>query len=141
MKYATVKLFFLLMVFSTMAKAQDWPNLARYRDANEKIKQDKTKTAAIFMGDSITDGWINSSSDFFSQNNYLDRGISGQTSPQMLVRFRADVLDLKPKAVVILCGINDIAGNTGPSTLKMIEDNIMSMAQLAKASNIKVVIC
>ena len=129
------------MVFSTMAKAQDWPNLARYRDANEKIKQDKTKTAAIFMGDSITDGWINSSSDFFSQNNYLDRGISGQTSPQMLVRFRADVLDLKPKAVVILCGINDIAGNTGPSTLKMIEDNIMSMAQLAKASNIKVVIC
>lgn len=129
------------MIFSTAASAQDWPNFGRYRADNEKIKQNKTKVAAIFMGDSITDFWINSSSSFFSDNNYVDRGISGQTSPQMLVRFRADVLDLKPKAVVILCGTNDIAGNTGPSTLQMIEDNIMSMAQLAKANKIKVLLC
>ncbi|MET4083770.1 lysophospholipase L1-like esterase [Pedobacter sp. UYP30] len=141
MKYATIKIFFLLMVFSTLANAQDWPNLGRYRDANDKLKQDNTKVAAIFMGDSITDFWVNSSSGFFSDNHYVDRGISGQTSPQMLIRFRTDVLELKPQAVVILCGTNDIAGNTGPSTLKMIEDNIMSMAQLAKANKIKVVLC
>lgn len=141
MKFNILKFFLLFMALTPIANAQDWPNLNRFRTDNEKLKQDNTKIDAIFMGDSITDFWINSSSNFFSQNHYVDRGISGQTSPQMLLRFRADVLDLKPKAVVILCGTNDIAGNTGPSTLQMTEDNIMSMAQLAKANKIKVVLC
>ncbi len=92
------------------------------------------------MGNSITDGWINADSTFFAGKNYIDRGISGQTTPQMLLRFRPDVIDLKPKVVVILAGINDIAGNTGPMTLEETFGNIVSMAQLAKAHNIKVVI-
>ncbi len=141
MKYNLLKIFLLFMAITPIANAQDWPNLKRFRVDNEKLKQDNTKIAAVFMGDSITDFWINSSSDFFSQNNYIDRGISGQTSPQMLLRFRADVLDLKPKAVLILCGTNDLAGNTGPSTLQMTENNIMDMAQLAKANKIKVLLC
>ncbi len=78
---------------------------------------------------------------FFQSNPYLDRGISGQTTPQMLVRFRQDVIDLKPKVVAILAGINDIAENTGPSSVQMTENNLMSMAQLAKANGIKVVLC
>jgi lysophospholipase L1-like esterase len=92
------------------------------------------------MGDSITDGWIKRSPKFFADNpGYIDRGISGQTTPQMLIRFRPDVIALKPKVVVILAGTNDIAGNTGPMTLQMIEDNYASMAELAKANNIAVV--
>ena len=79
--------------------------------------------------------------EFFEGKPYVNRGISGQTTPQMLVRFRQDVIDLKPKVVVILAGTNDIAGNTGPSTLQMIADNIMSMAELAEANGIKVVLC
>jgi len=78
---------------------------------------------------------------FFTDNNYINRGISGQTSPQMLIRFRVDVIHLKPAAVVILAGTNDIAGNTGPSTLEMIADNIFSMAELAKSNKIKVILC
>ncbi len=93
------------------------------------------------MGNSITDSWINQSPAFFADNDFVDRGISGQTSPQMLLRFRADVIALHPKAVLILVGTNDIAGNTGPSTLEMIEDNIVSMAELAKANKITPVLC
>jgi lysophospholipase L1-like esterase len=120
----------------------DWPNFARYREDNVKLAAEAAKeNRVVFMGNSITDGWIRSSPEFFSVNNYVDRGISGQTTPQMLVRFRADVVALKPKAVVMLCGINDIAGNTGPSTLEMIEDNIASMTEIAKANNIKVILC
>jgi lysophospholipase L1-like esterase len=92
------------------------------------------------MGNSITDSWINTDSSFFAGKNYIDRGISGQTTPQMLIRFRPDVIDLKPAVVVILAGINDIAGNTGPMTLEETFGNIVSMSQLAKANNIKVVI-
>lgn len=117
----------------------DWPNLRRYRKENAKLKPGEHKV--VFMGNSITDGWIKLSPDFFSANGYLDRGISGQTTPQMLIRFRQDVISLRPKVVLILAGINDIAGNTGPSTLEMIEDNIASMAQLAKANKIKVILC
>jgi lysophospholipase L1-like esterase len=120
----------------------DWPNFARYRADNAKLpKPGATEKRVVFMGNSITDGWIRFSPEFFRANNYVDRGISGQTTPQMLVRFRADVVALKPKAVVLLCGINDIAGNTGPSTLEMIEDNISSMTEIAKANNIKVILC
>jgi len=93
------------------------------------------------MGNSITDLWIQRSPDFFNDNPYIDRGISGQTTPQMLIRFRPDVIQLNPKAVVILAGTNDIAGNTGPSTLGMIEDNLISMAQLAEINHIKVILC
>jgi lysophospholipase L1-like esterase len=92
------------------------------------------------MGDSITDAWIKRSPKFFVDNpGYIDRGISGQTTPQMLIRFRPDVIARKPKVVVILAGTNDIAGNTGPMTLEMIEDNLSSMAELAKANGIKIV--
>ena len=119
----------------------DWPNFARYREANAKLGTPSlSENRVVFMGNSITDGWIRLSPEFFQGRPYIDRGISGQTSPQMLVRFRADVINLKPKVVLILSGINDIAGNTGPSTLEMIQDNIVSMAQLAKANGIKVVL-
>jgi lysophospholipase L1-like esterase len=93
------------------------------------------------MGNSITDVWINYCPEFFIGRPYLDRGISGQTTPQMLVRFRQDVVALQPEVVVILAGTNDIAGNTGPSTLEMIEDNLSSMAEIAKANGIKVALC
>lgn len=119
----------------------DWANFARYRAANMALPAPtSSEKRVLFMGDSITDGWIRSSPDFFSTNTYIDRGISGQTTPQMLVRFRADVVALKPKVVVFLCGINDIAGNTGPSSLEMIQDNIASMCEIAVANKIKVVL-
>ena len=120
----------------------DWPQLRRYRGENIKAGlPSANENRVVFMGNSITDAWINVDPSFFQGKPYLDRGISGQTTPQMLVRFRQDVIDLKPKAVAILAGINDIAENTGPSSLQMIENNLMSMAQLAKANNIKVVLC
>lgn len=122
--------------------AQDWPELSRYRDANKKLGNPKTsEKRVVFMGNSITEGWLSFNQAFFTKNGFINRGISGQTTPQMLLRFRQDVIDLKPEAVVILAGINDIAGNTGPSTLEMIQGNLASMAQLAKANNIKVVMC
>jgi lysophospholipase L1-like esterase len=137
-----------LLIFSSFvlgsslsANAQDWPNLGRYHEDNEHLKIGGTKTNAVFMGNSITDFWIEASPEFFNKNGFVDRGISGQTSPQMLLRFRADVIDLHPKVVLVLAGTNDIAGNTGPMTLKMIEDNIVSMAELAKVNSIKVILC
>lgn len=92
------------------------------------------------MGNSITEGWSNINPDFFSGKPYINRGISGQTTPQMLIRFRQDVINIKPYVVIINAGVNDIAGNTGPSTLEMIEDNISSMAELAKINGIQVII-
>jgi lysophospholipase L1-like esterase len=135
-------LVFFFLARSPFCEAQDWPDFARYRDSNAVVKSGPNPgDRVVFMGNSITDFWINASPEFFRENHYLDRGISGQTTPQMLVRFRADVISLKPRAVVLLCGINDIAGNTGPSTLEMIEDNIASMAELARAHKIKVILC
>ena len=120
----------------------DWPNFGRYREANEKLGLPAVGVnRVVFMGNSITDGWIRISPEFFEGKPYVDRGISGQTTGQMLVRFRADVISLKPKLVLILGGTNDIAGNNGPSTLEMIEDNLASMAELAKANGIKVILC
>lgn len=119
----------------------DWPNFSRYREANDKLGLPKPdEKRVVFMGNSITDGWSDVCPQFFAVKSYINRGISGQTTPQMLVRFRPDVINLKPKVVVILAGTNDIAGNTGPSTLEMIEDNLMSMAELARANGIKVVL-
>ena len=120
---------------------QDWPDLNRYRAYNAKLGLPAANESRIvFMGNSITEGWSNILPEYFSGKSYVNRGISGQTTPQMLVRFRADVIDLQPKAVVILAGTNDIAGNTGPATIKMIADNIISMAELARENNILVVI-
>jgi len=121
--------------------AQDWPNLERFRADNAALGQPaKGENRIIFMGNSITQGWIEKRPEFFANRPYINRGISGQTTPQMLIRFRQDVIDLQPKVVVILAGTNDIAGNTGPSTLEMIENNLASMSELAKENGIRVVL-
>ncbi len=130
-------LLFNCLLLSTVS-AQDWPNLNRYQADNERLTAPEHRI--VFMGNSITEGWNQDSLSFFHTKGYINRGIGGQTTPQMLVRFRPDVIDLQPSVVVILAGINDIAGNTGPSTIKMIHDNIMSMAELARANGIKVVL-
>lgn len=120
---------------------RDWPNLARYRDANASLAPAAAaNTRVVFMGDSITDAWGRSYAKFFPGKDYVNRGISGQTTPQMLIRFRPDVLALQPKVVVILAGTNDIAGNTGPETIDEIEGNLLSMVQLARANGIAVVL-
>jgi lysophospholipase L1-like esterase len=119
-------------------RLQDWPQLNRYHDANAKVAPPaKDENRVVFMGDSITDSW--KLAEYFPDKPYINRGISGQTTPQMLIRFRPDVIAHKPKVVVILAGTNDIASNTGPMTLEMIEDNYVSMAELAKANGIRVV--
>ena len=119
----------------------DWANLARYRDANAKLPSPAPgENRVVFMGNSITDSWAPLFDSLFPGKPYIGRGISGQTTPQMLVRFRQDVIALQPKVVVILAGTNDIAGNTGPSTLEMIEDNLASMAEIAQANGIRVVL-
>ena len=120
------------------ARMRDWANLGRYREANRALGGDPQRI--VFMGDSITDSWPQRVPDFFAGKPYVGRGISGQTTPQMLVRFRRDVIDLTPKAVVILAGTNDIAGNTGAMTDEEIQGNIASMAELAKANGIRVVL-
>jgi len=120
----------------------DWPNLARYAEANAGVAAPKkSEQRVVFMGDSITDMWVSPElGGFFPGKPYLDRGISGQTTPQMLIRFRADVVDLAPRVVVILAGTNDIAGNTGPMTVAQIGDNLASMAELARAHGIRTVL-
>jgi lysophospholipase L1-like esterase len=124
-----------------VAQAQDWANLKKYEVANAAIQpRAENKKSVVYMGDSITDFWISNDSVFFAAKPYLDRGISGQTTGQMLLRFRQDVINLKPGVVVILAGINDIAENNGPEKLEDIFGNIVSMAELAKANHIKVVL-
>ena len=119
----------------------DWADLGRYRAANDSLGAPKAgEQRVVFMGNSITDSWARLFAEQFSGKPYVGRGISGQTTPQMLVRFRQDVVALKPAVVVILAGTNDIAGNTGPSTLEMIEDNLRSMTEIAKANGIRVVL-
>jgi lysophospholipase L1-like esterase len=124
-------------------RLRDWSNLTRDREANHGVAAPAaTDARVVFMGDSITDAWQQPRyGDFFQRGKpYVDRGISGQTTPQMLIRFRPDVINLKPKAVVILAGTNDIAGNTGPMTNEEIQGNLQSMSELAKAAGIKVVL-
>jgi lysophospholipase L1-like esterase len=117
----------------------DWPNLARFADANAALPPPVPKEQrVVFMGDSITQGW--KLDEAFPGKPYINRGISGQTTPQMLIRFRPDVVDLKPAVVVILAGTNDIAGNTGPMTLEQIEENLASMVDIARANGIRVVL-
>ena len=117
----------------------DFGQLARYRDANPALKSPaQNESRVVFFGDSITDKWP--LEQYFPGKPYINRGISGQTTPQMLIRFRQDVIDLKPKIVVILAGTNDIAGNTGPMRLEDIEANLASMAELARAHEVKVIL-
>ncbi|KPM33278.1 G-D-S-L family lipolytic protein [Croceitalea dokdonensis DOKDO 023] len=137
----TTPLIILLVLFSFSKplKAQDWANLTKYQKANKAVEFDESqKNRVVFMGNSITEGWPK---EFFEGKTYLNRGISGQTTPQMLLRFRQDVINLQPKAVVILAGTNDIAGNTGPMTLEQIRDNIESMVELAKSNKIVPIVC
>jgi lysophospholipase L1-like esterase len=120
---------------------QDWSNLNRYKLDNVQLGSPlEYEKRVVFMGNSITEGWSVLFPEFFEGKPYINRGISGQTTPQMLIRFRADVIALEPKVVLILAGINDIAGNTGPSDVTMITNNIMSMAELAQSNNIHVII-
>ncbi len=120
---------------------QDFAGLRRYRDANAELQASAPdENRVVFMGDSITDAWSRHAGEFFIGKPYINRGISGQTTQQMLIRFRPDVIALKPRVVVILAGINDLAGNTGPTTPEEIEGNLTSMVELAKANGIRVVL-
>ena len=117
---------------------QDWPNLSRYRQADTELVPPKSHVhRVVFMGDSITDSW--NLSKYFPGKPYVNRGISAQTTPQMLLRFHQDVIALKPRVVVVLAGTNDIAGNTGPLSLTEIENNYAAMADMARANHIAVV--
>ena len=119
----------------------DWANMNFYKDSNDELKKITDTNRVVFMGNSITQGWSHFSASFFKNNPFVNRGIGGQTSPQMLVRFRTDVINLNPKAVVIMAGTNDIAGNTGLISIENTAENIFSMAEIAIANNIAVYIC
>ncbi|MEP6778561.1 MAG: SGNH/GDSL hydrolase family protein [Gemmatimonadaceae bacterium] len=135
----------LLMSAPICADAQtntDWANLQKFAKANAELSPPApSERRVVFMGNSIFEAWAPLFAQQFPGKPYIGRGISGQTTPQMLVRFRQDVIALKPAVVVILAGTNDIAGNTGASTLEMIEDNLASMSELAQANGIRVVMC
>ena len=128
----------LLCGTTLFGQQKDWAGFDRYREANRTAKQD---AEAVFMGNSITEGWARMRPGFFADNGYIGRGISGQTSAEMLARFRPDVIELAPKAVVILAGTNDIAQNNGPIELENVMDNIASMCELARLHNIRVLLC
>ena len=135
-------LLLFLICMSENLTAQDWANLSKYETENTLFQSKKSgEKRIVLMGDSITEFWLQIHSEFFEGKPYLDRGISGQTTAQMLIRFRQDVIQLQPDAVVLLAGVNDIAGNTGPTTPEKIFGNITSMVELAKANAIKVILC
>lgn len=138
MKKLFATLLTIAVTFTVSAQKNDWINHARFQQANAGIAQ---RPSVVFMGNSITQGWVEKHPDFFSSNNYANRGISGQVTSQMLCRFRSDVINLHPKAVVILAGTNDIALNNGAIELEHVFQNIVSMAELARANKIKVVLC
>jgi len=143
LKYLILTLF-LSLLFTQKNHSQNWnefANTSRYDKANLELKlHTKAKNRVVFMGNSITEGWVIMRPEFFKNRDYINRGIGGQTTPQMLLRFRPDVIDLNPKVVIILAGTNDIAGNTGYTSLVTITDNIKSMAEIANANGIKVII-
>jgi lysophospholipase L1-like esterase len=120
----------------------DWAYLNKYKTENEEITVPALgENRIVFFGDSIIAGWKTFDPEFFINKSYINRGINGQTTPQMLLRFRPDVIELKPKLVIILAGTNDIAGNTGPATLETILGNLTSMCELAKTNKIQAVLC
>ena len=136
-----VKIVFICFCFLQPLFGQDWANLKRFQEENQNLKPAAIgESRVVLMGNSITEGWPKFYPEFFENSSFVARGISGQTTPQMLLRFRQDVIDLKPDVVVILAGTNDIAGNTGPMTLEEILGNIVSMCELARASDIKIVL-
>ena len=139
-----ILMLFLSQLFTQKNYAQNWSDFAntnRYDKANLELKlHKKANNRVVFMGNSITEGWAIIRPEFFKNRDYINRGIGGQTTPQMLLRFRPDVIDLNPKVVVILAGTNDIAGNTGYTSLETIIGNIKSMAEIANANSIKVII-
>ncbi len=141
LRYAFLSL--ILLQYSAYGQTvTDWANLKRYAEADSNLPQlAPGEKRVVFMGNSITEFWARLDSTFFIDNGYIDRGISGQVSSQMLLRFRQDVIDLKPTVVVILAGTNDIAENAGPISLEDVMGNIISMAQLAETNNIKVILC
>lgn len=132
-----------LAVFAALSlsaqQPRDWAQYGRYEQQNAALAGESVEV--VFMGNSITDNWIGADPDFFARNGFVDRGISGQTTAEMLARFRRDVIDLNPKAVVILAGINDIAQNNGAIKLENVFGNIVSMCELARYNGIKVVLC
>ena len=130
-----------IRIGTTQAKNQDWANLGYYEQQNKQLTQpSENGKRIVFIGDSITEEWGHLYSEFFSNNLYINRGIGGQTTPQILIRFKPDAIDLYPDVINIFAGTNDIAGNTGLSTVKMITDNIFTMAEVAIMKNIKVII-
>ncbi len=133
----------ILIIICSGMNAQDWAGLSRYQSENAKLlSAPKGERRIVFMGNSITEGWIKISPDFFNANpSFINRGISGQTTSQMLTRFRQDVIELNPDVVIILAGINDIAENNGPISIEAIAGNIYSMVELAKANHITPVLC
>lgn len=134
--------FCMLNVFSqNKVENLDWPNLHKYQERNVMLIAGKEKPLAVLMGNSITEAWYYQDSSFFAENNLVGRGISGQTTSHMLLRFRQDVIQLQPKAVVLLCGINDIAQNAGPISIPDIFGNIVSMIELAKSNKINPIVC
>lgn len=138
----TVIIFQFTMTIGQEPNPMDWPNFKQFEELNTKLpKMKKNKNRVVFMGNSITIGWLQTNPNFFKDKDYVNRGISGQTTPQMLVRFRADVVDINADVVVILAGTNDIAGNTGPVTLKMIANNLKSMTEIAQANGVEVILC
>ena len=143
LKYLILTLF-LSLLFTQKNHSQNWnefADISRYDKANLEVKLHlKANNRVVFMGNSITEGWILMRPEFFKGRDYINRGIGGQTTPQMLLRFRPDVIDLNPKVVVILAGTNDVAGNTGYTSLETIIDNIKSMVEIANANGIKVII-
>ena len=143
LKYIILSVF-LLQFITQDINAQNWSEFANtgyYAKANLELKlHSKTENLVVFMGNSITEGWVFMRPEFFENRDYINRGIGGQTTPQMLLRFRPDVVDLNPKVVLILAGTNDIAGNTGFTPLETIIGNIKSMAEIANANGIEVVI-
>ena len=135
-KIALFPLLFVAIV--TFAETKDWAQFERYESKNESLT---VRPKVVFMGNSITDCWADTVTAFFTDNNFVGRGISGQVSSQMLVRFQEDVISLQPKVVVICCGTNDIAQNNGYISLEHILQNIKSMCELARANKIKPVVC
>ena len=131
--------FLSLSVYSQNNMNNDWANLNKYASENQNLTP--TAKSVVFMGDSITEFWKVNDLNFFTENPFIDKGIAGQTTSQMLLRFSQDVINLKPETVVILAGINDIAENTGPISIDQIMGNIIAMVELAKANKIKVVLC
>ncbi len=138
----TALTFLLLLLTLTATTAQgDFANLARYQDANAALPAPSAdEQRVVFLGNSITEGWVREDSAFFADNNFVGRGISGQTSPQLLLRFRQDVIDLEPTAVVVHIGTNDVAENTGPYDPDFTVGNIRSMVELAQANDIAVIL-